>query len=126
MIKGIVIPGPTPVVAIDVENGSGGFQSLDFIVDPGFSDELAMPSDLIQRLGLPYADRTPVILADAREIQTSIYQGIVFWHGNNRAVRIIEIEGAPLLGMSLLSGSRLTVSARPGGIVLIEEEQEPL
>ena len=125
MIKGIVTPGPTPVVTIDVENGSGGFQSLDFIVDTGFSDELAMPSDLIQRLSLPYADRTPVILADAREIQTSIYHGIVFWHGNNRAVRVIEIEGDPLLGMSLLSGSRLTVSARPGGIVLIEE-QEPL
>ena len=126
MIRGIVTPEMAPVVAIDVENGSGGFQSLDFIVDTGFSDELAMPSDLIQRLRLPYADRTPVILADAREIQTSIYHGIVFWHGNNRAVRIIEIEGAPLLGMSLLSGSRLTVSARPGGIVLIEEEQEPL
>ena len=126
MIRGIVTPGPAPVVTIDVGNGSGGFQSLDFIVAPGFSDELAMPSDLIQRLVLPYADQTPVILADAREIQTSIYHGIVFWHGNNRAVRVIEIEGAPLLGMSLLSGSRLTVSARPGGIVLIEEEQELL
>ena len=114
------------MVTIDVENGSGGFQSLDFIVATGFSDELAMPSDLIQRLGLLYADRTPVILADAREIQTSIYHGIVFWHRNNRAVRIIEIDGHPLLGMSLLSGSQLTVSARPGGIVLIEEEQEPL
>lgn len=126
MIRGIVTPGPAPVVTIDVGNGSGGFQSLDFIVATGFSDELAMPSDLIQRLGLPYADQTPVILADAREIQTSIYHGIVFWHGNNRAVRVIEIEGAPLLGMSLLSGSLLTVSARPGGIVLIEEEQELL
>ena len=126
MIRGIVTPGPAPVVTIDVGNGSGGFQSLDFIVDTGFSDELAMPSDLIQRLGLPYADGTSVILADAREIQTSIYHGIVFWHGNNRAVRFIEIEGAPLLGMSLLSGSRLTVSARSGGIVLIEEEQELL
>jgi len=50
MIRGIVTPGPTPVVTIDVENGSGGFQSLDFIVDPGFSDELVIPSDLIQRL----------------------------------------------------------------------------
>lgn len=126
MIRGIVTPGPAPVVTIDVGNGSGGFQSLDFIVATGFSDELAMPSDLIQRLGLPYADQTPVILADAREIQTRIYHGIVFLHGNNRAVRVIEIEGAPLLGMSLLSGSRLTVSARPGGIVLIEEEQELL
>ena len=111
------------MVTIDVGNGSGDFQSLDFIVDTGFSDELAMPSDLIQRLGLPYTDRTPVILADAREIQTSIYHGIAFWHGNNRAVRVIEIEGAPLLGMSLLSGSRLTVSARAGGIVRSEEEE---
>ena len=123
MIRGIVTPEMAPLVTIDVENGSEGFQSLDFIVDTGFSDELAMPSDLIQRLCLPYADRTPVILADAREIQTSIYHGIVFWHGNNRAVRVIEIDGEPLLGMSLLSGSQLTVSARPGGIVLIEEEE---
>ena len=114
------------MVTIDVENCIEGFQSLNFIVDTGFSDELAMPSDLIQRLVLPYADGTSVILADAREIQTNIYHGIVFWHGNNRAVRFIEVEGAPLLGMSLLSGSRLTVSARPGGIVLIEGEQELL
>ena len=126
MIRGIVTPEMASVVTIDVENGSRGFQSLDFIVDTGFSDELAMPSDLIQRLGLPYADQTPVILADAREIQTRIYHGIVFWHGNNRAVKFIEIEGDPLLGMALLSGSRLTVSARPGGIVLIEGEQELL
>ena len=126
MLRSIVTPEMAPLVTIDVENGSGGFQSLGFIVATGFSDELAMPSDLIQRLGLPCADQTSVILADAREIQTSIYHGIVFWHGNNRAVRVIEIEGAPLLGMSFLSSSRLTVNARPGGIVLIEEDQELL
>ena len=39
------------------------------------------------------------------------------------AVTVLEIDGDPLIGMALLLDNRLTVSARPGGEVLIEEEE---
>ena len=41
----------------------------------------------------------------------------------NGAVTVLEIDGDPLIGMALLLDNRLTVSARPGGEVLIEEEE---
>ena len=124
MIRGTVTAEAAPVVAIDVGNGRGGFQSLSFIVDTGFTGELSMPPDVIRRLALPYADQARVTLADARELWTRNYSGIALWHGRRREVRVIEMDGNPLLGMSLLWGSSLTVSTQPGGSVLIEEPEQ--
>ena len=121
MLRGIVTAELVPTVAIDVGSGSGDFESLSCIVDTGFSGYVTMPHDVIRRLALPYEDRKPVILADERQIEPNVYRGIVFWHGRHREVRVIEIDGAPLLGMSLLLGSELTVSAQPGGPVRIQE-----
>ena len=111
------------MVTIDVGNSSEDFESLDFIVDTGFSGELALPHDVIRRLALPYVEQETVTLADEREIQTGIYRGIALWHGRHREVRVIEMDGIPLLGMYLLQGSTLTISSRLGGNVLIEEDQ---
>ena len=103
-------------------NGSGDFESLDFIVDTGFDADATMPHDVIQRLALPYEGQAQVTLADEQQRQPNIYRGIVFWHGRQRNVMVIEMDGEPLLGISLLQGSILTISSRPGGNVLIEEE----
>ncbi len=123
MIRGRVSPELRPLVTIDIENGNGVLQSLEVIVDTGFNGDLTLPSGLIRRLRLPYSGQDFANLADGRPIRTYNYAGVVSWHEKPRNVTVIETDGEPLLGMSLLLDSKLTVSARPGGEVVIEEEE---
>ena len=122
MINGRVSPELDPKVTIELGNGKGSFQSIEVVVDAGFSGELVLPPELIQSLGLEYIDDVSVALADqqARPVQT--YEGVVSWQGRSRDVMVLEMGSEPLLGMALLLGSRLTVSCRPNGPVVIEEE----
>ena len=50
-----------------------------------------------------------------------IHSALVLWHDALRAVPVHRAEGTPLIGMSLLSGSRLIVDSWEGGDVVIEE-----
>ena len=96
---------------------------MEAVVDTGFSGELALPSDLVQSLGLEYIDDVPVVLADLLQRPVRAYEGVVSWHGRHREVVVLEMGSAPLLGMSLLLDCRLTISCRPHGAVVIEEEE---
>lgn len=52
-----------------------------------------------------------------------VYDARVLWRGRERFVPVYEAEGDPLVGMSLLRGSRLTIEVEPGGDVVIEDLQ---
>lgn len=52
---------------------------------------------------------------------TDYHEGRILWHGRELVVAVLASDGDPLLGMALLSGSRLTVDALPGGGVRIDE-----
>ena len=121
MIRGSVASDLSPRVSIEAGNDEGDFEWLDFVVDTGFDGELSLPRETIQRLDLAYERLASVSLADEQRIQANACFGVVSWHGSLREVVVLEIEGEPLIGMSLLLGSRLTVDARRGGEVLIEE-----
>jgi clan AA aspartic protease len=125
MIRGRVTLDLQPLVTIDIEGRDGVFRPFEVILDTGFNGDLMLSSGIIQRLGLTYQRQMPFTLADSQELQASAYDGVVSWHGRRRDAEIIETEGESLLGMSMLLGSKLTVSARIGGEVLIEEEDLP-
>ena len=120
MITGRVAENLDPVVAIEISDSSGVFQSLEFVVDTGFQGFLALPSDIILELGLIPRGLTSYIPATGVETRTLVYTVTVSWHGRQRSAPVIESEDA-LLGMALLLGSKLTVDARIGGEVVIEE-----
>ena len=122
LIRGRVTPELTPLVTIDAGNGEGDFQSVDVVVDTGFDGELGLSDGLIRRLGLTIERQVEVFLADGRRIEANAGYAVVSWQGRLREVVFLQIEGESLIGMSLLLDNRLTVSARPGGEVLIEEE----
>ena len=92
-------------------------------MDTGFNGELALPSHLVQSFGLEYIDDVPVVLADRQRRPVSAHDGAVSWHGRHREVVVLDMGSEPLLGMGLLLECKLTVDARPGGFVLIEEEE---
>jgi hypothetical protein len=61
------------------------------------------------------------VAADGSEVQFDFYEGRGLWHGAERPVAVIGAEGQSLIGMGLLGGSRLTLDAKPGGEVMVED-----
>lgn len=80
-----------------------------------------MPKELVESLSLPLVGRGVAVLADGRGVETNYHRGGVIWHGREREVRVLVTEGGPLVGMSLLRGSTLTIVASPGGGVTVDE-----
>lgn len=49
------------------------------------------------------------------------YSGHVFWHDQSVEVVVVQAEGVPRIGMRLLWSGRLTLEAKGGRSVVIEE-----
>ena len=80
-----------------------------------------MPPDVIEQFGLtPDVDRT-IVLAHEQSVILRTFRAVVSWHERQSNVFVIEADGQPLLGMSMLWGSKLTLEAWDGGEVTIEE-----
>lgn len=123
MMKGYVNRYLEPVVAIEIGDREGAFQSFEAILDTGFNGEIALPSPAIQRLGLAGRGRAlNWTVATGEEAEMREFDGVVSWHGQSRRAAVLETGDEPLLGTSLLSGSRISIDMRSGGEVLIEED----
>ena len=108
-----------PLIASYVNSGE---ESIDFTIDTGFTEEIALPPDIIEQLGLPQEEDDVVLtLADGTERALTVYTGWVEWHGQVREVDVISADTTPLLGMKMLAGSNLNFDATPGGAVIITE-----
>ena len=121
MITGNVNQALDPSIPIDIEGDDGNFHSTEVVLDTGFNGELALPFDAIQRLGLTYRGQSAISLA-VGEVLARYYDGTALWHGRRRDLQVLETDGESLIGMSLLEGSVITIQARAGGSVLIEED----
>nr|MBC8228759.1 clan AA aspartic protease [bacterium] len=49
-----------------------------------------------------------------------VYLAKVLWHNQEREVLVLQADGGPLVGMSLLYGSRVTLDVVDGGDVIID------
>ena len=123
MIRGMLNDRLEPMVVLEISNGDGPFHPVDALLDTGFSQHLTLPPDVVARLGLEYADRIPMTLADDRAIDVSVHECLVNWFGTSRKIQVIAIDGPSLLGMSLLENCKITIRAHPGGEILIEEDR---
>ena len=111
-----------PIVALMVHGNGAPSETIDFTIDTGFSGELTLPQDVIERLKLLRdEDGVPYVLADGTLRVMPRYIGRAQWHGQIRDVNIIDNGSEALLGMQLLAGSNLNFDAAPGGAVIITE-----
>lgn len=94
---------------------------VEAVVDTGFTGHLTLPAGLVEELDLPQEGFIEVELADGDSADLGVFEGRVLWHGRRLTVPVYAAGETPLVGMSLLRGSRLTVEAAPGGAVVIEE-----
>ena len=94
---------------------------VEATVDTGFTGSLCLSIDVVRSLSVPFVGRGVAVLADGSTVETSYHRARVLWHGREIAVQVLVTEGGPLVGMTLLRGSVLTVAVSPGGEVTVEE-----
>lgn len=121
MIRGQVGPHRESLIEIEVTGSGARRLSLSFLLDTGFAGYLTMPSEIIRHLDLIPAGRAGGELANGAQFEFNSYFATVSWHGRPRLVLALEANGVPLLGTSLLWGSRVTLEMQEGGPVTIDE-----
>ena len=119
MITGRINQGRELVVRVEVSDRYGQILPVACVVDTGFTNELTLPPAVIRRLDLEPANPVSLIAANDEILRLDTYRGTVLWQGRRRPVRIIEAEGAPLLGIGLLWGSLLIAAITDNGEVTI-------
>ena len=113
--------GESVIVSVAIADGGGRLWPMEAIIDTGFVGDVALPSNIIRRLGLTRMDSMNFVLAHGGSARLNRYQGSLLWHGRLRNIAVTEVDDVPLIGIRLLSGSRVTMDVYPGGDVLIEE-----
>jgi clan AA aspartic protease len=113
--------GREAILPLTVIGRSGVQAEVEATVDTGFTGSLCLPLDVVSFLSVPFVGRGVAVLADGSTVETSYQRARVLWHDSERAVQVLVTEGGPLVGMTLLRGSVLTVTVLPGGEVTVEE-----
>ncbi len=121
MIKGKMDSSQQALVTIDVIDGEGNIRSLEVVLDTGFTGDLTLPTGSIQRLGLRFVGERTFELANGELFAFEAFLAAVSWHGRLRDVLVLKSDSAPLLGMTLLWGSKVTMDTLTDGEVTIEE-----
>jgi clan AA aspartic protease len=113
--------GREAILPLTVVGRSGVRAEVEASVDTGFTGSLCLPLDIVRSLSAPFVGRGVAVLADGSTVETSYHRVRVLWHGRERAIQALVTKGGPLVGMTLLRGSVLTIAVSPGGEVTIEE-----
>lgn len=90
-------------------------------IDTGFDGYMGLSAIMVRELMLPFHSIGRCELADGSRVHLRRYRAKVRWHGQERAVIVVQADGGPLVGASLLRGSDLAVEVIPGGAVHIRE-----
>ena len=121
MIKGRVGSDQQARIEIDIIDSAGHPRSLEVSLDTGYTGSLSLPTEIVQWLGLPSVGQRTFELANGELFEFDVYLSTVTWHERTTDALVLRSEGSPLLGMTLLWGSRITLDAFNGGEVTIEE-----
>lgn len=98
----------------------GQAATIEFVLDSGFTGVTTLDKNSCAALSLPFLRLQPAGLADGSSLLLEVYQGTLLWDGEERDVEVLALEGAPLIGMTLLEESDVRFQGRDGGFVSIE------
>jgi clan AA aspartic protease len=107
-------------VTLTIRTPDGQEHQIEAVLDTGFTGVLTMPPAAVAALGLPYIGPQPATLADGSPIMLALYELTLLWDGEERLVEVLAMEGAALIGMTLLDGSDVHLQVTDGGVVRIE------
>lgn len=119
MITGKITVHQEAVIELEV-GSSNQSEKIEAVIDTGFTGYLTLPSALVSRLNLQQAGEQRAILGDENRVVLKRHIAKVLWHGAERNVYVLQAEGGPLVGMSLLYGNRLILDVVTDGNVTID------
>ncbi len=108
------------VISVDLFDRQGRLYRINAIVDTGFDDFLALPTHLVQRLGLVWASRISMHVATSELAQFDTYAATILWLGNRLSIRVVQTQSEILVGIRLLRESQLTAQFWEGGSVSVQ------
>jgi predicted aspartyl protease len=120
MITGRVTAQQQALIPLTLHDWQGQVATVEAIVDTGFNGFLTLPLPEIARLRFPYEGIADVILGDGDTVRLDSFAGTVLWDGEVRTGLVLAANGLPLVGMALLSGSRVCLEVIANGPVSIE------
>lgn len=120
MIKGQVTADREAVIPLAVQGVGGDEVDIEAVLDTGFTDFLTLSPTSIAQLGLLLRERAEYTLADGSKVWFNVYRAVAVWDGHDRDVLILEADGGPLVGMSLLYGHEVHLQVVDGGDVTIQ------
>ena len=120
MITGQVTANREAVIELEIGSSNKQIEKVEAVIDTGFNGYLTLPSDLINRLNLQLAGNRRATLGDGNTVVLDVYLAKVTWHGQEREVLVLQAEGGPLVGMSLLYGNRVILTVVNGGDVTVD------
>jgi clan AA aspartic protease len=119
MIVGIVNADREATLLVTIIGSSGQIKEVEAVIDTGFTGYLTLPAAVITELGLPFAGREQATLADGSTLLLDVHSATVHWDGQGRRIEVDSAETAPLVGMGLLYGFRVTMEVLDAGSVTI-------
>jgi predicted aspartyl protease len=120
MITGRVVAGRYATIPLVVQGTQGQEETLEAIIDTGFTGFLTLPLPQIAKLGFPYQGLVDAQLGNGSAAEFDMFAGAVVWEGQRRDGIVLVVDGTPLVGMALLLGSRVCLDVTYGGAVSIE------
>ena len=120
MITGNVSANREAVIELETIGSYQRNQKVEAVLDTGFTGYLTLPSSLINHLKLQMAGNRRVALGDGNVVVLNMYLAKVLWDRHEREVLVLQADGGPLVGMSLLYGSHVMLEVVDNGNVTID------
>ena len=108
------------IVNVEIQDAEGYFHTLRCTLDTGFDGDLALPSGVIEQLGLVPIDILNVTLANSARASMPKYNANISWQERLVEVEVLQTNGESAIGMALLENSIVTLQVWDGGDISIE------
>jgi clan AA aspartic protease len=120
MMRGTVNTNLEATLPLTMYGFQGQEREITAIIDTGYNGALTLPTAIVRTLSLFQLASRGVTLGDQSHKVLSTYSAEVLWDGQRRKIRVLCVEGDPLVGTTLLTGYRLITEFAVGGGVTLE------
>lgn len=122
MISGVVTKEREPIMTLEVRGPNGQVLTVDFVLDTGFSGYMTLTEAEVVSLELKSAAASKYRFANSNEETLPTYTAYTTWDEQPLKILIVQLKESRLIGMSLLSGSTLSLEATADGNVTIDAD----
>ena len=119
MIHGVVNANLEATIQLRVISPNGLQHEITAIIDTGYNGALSLPYETVITLALMPSASRMVTLGDASQRVLDFYTANIHWGGRVRRIRVLCVEGSPLVGTVLLQGYKLEADFTLGGAVAL-------